>query len=306
MMENLIRQPFLHFLLLGLGMFILFDLVSDDEADKDMIVVDRDALLNFVQFRTRAFEPGVAAERLDAMSKAEVAQLVDEYVREEALYREALALGLDANDYVIKRRLIQKVEFITDSFVDEAVELSDADVEARFTANVDDYYVEPFVTFTHVFFDDSHQDSEEIARLATEKLAELNRRNLPFSESGREGDRFLYHRNYVERTRDFVSDHFGPKMAAQIFKLEVDNRRWQGPFRSPFGLHLVMVAKRAEGRVPELDEIRARVRDDARRDKVRQRTQEAIQRVVDRYQVSLRYQRSGAGSGFAGSEKVGL
>lgn len=297
-MRSLIRQPLLHFLLLGLAMFALFDLVSGDDADTDdsVILVDRAALLTFVQFRTRAFEAETAAARLDAMPDAELARLVDDYVREEALHREALALGMDANDYIIKRRLIQKVEFITNSFVDEAVELSETDIEAYFADNVDDYYVEPFVTFTHVFFDGSRHESGDLERLATKKLAELNARSVPFSESGRHGDRFLYHLNYVERTPDFVSGHFGPQMAAQIFELEPGTGQWQGPFQSPFGVHLVLLAKRAEGRVPELDEVRERVTNDARREVVRKRSEEAIQRIVDRYEVRREYQRPSADS----------
>lgn len=300
-MRTLIRQPLLHFLLLGLGFFIVFDMMSGDESDKSVIVVDRDALLNFVQFRTRAFEPGVAAERLDTMPDIELTQLMREYVREEALHREALTMGMDANDYVIKRRLIQKVEFLTSSFADETVELSDADLSAYFSANRHDYFVEPFVTFTHVFFDDSRHEPVEIGRLARQKLSEFNRRGLPFSESGREGDRFLYHRNYVERTPDFVGSHFGSEMAAQIFELEADSQLWHGPFRSPYGLHLVMVSKRAEGRVPELGEIRERVTNDALRESARQRTENEIQRLVDRYEVSIRYRRASAVSESAGA-----
>ena len=117
-MQSFLRQPLLHFLLIGLGLFLIFDLVSGDrpDADQRVIVVDREALLTLLQFRIKAFEPGVAASRLDAMSEADLERLVDDYVREEALHREALALGMDVNDHIIKRRLIQKVEFITNSF----------------------------------------------------------------------------------------------------------------------------------------------------------------------------------------------
>ena len=76
--------------------------------------------------------------------------LVDDFVREEALHREALALGMDANDYVIKQRLIQSIQFITNGFVTAAVDVSDDDVADYYEANKDDYYVDPYVTFTHV------------------------------------------------------------------------------------------------------------------------------------------------------------
>ena len=80
------------------------------------------------------------------LSGEELERLVDDYVREDALHREAIALGVDKNDYIIKRRMIQSIEFITDGFVTAAVEISDDDVEAYLEANRDDYYIEPYVT----------------------------------------------------------------------------------------------------------------------------------------------------------------
>ena len=294
----------LHFLLIGLGLFLIFDLVSGDrpDADQRVIVVDREALLTLLQFRIKAFEPGVAAARLDAMSEADLERLVDDYVREEALHREALALGMDANDYIIKRRLIQKVEFITNSFVDEAVQLTDADISAHYEKHLDEYFIEPFVTFTHVFFDGSSRGPDEIERLAATKLAELNERSVPFAESGRHGDRFLYHSNYVERTPEFVASHFGAEMAERVFELQPGAAEWHGPYRSPHGLHLVLVSKRQEGRVPGLAEIRDRVADDARREVVRTRNEEAIRRIVDGYEVQRTFERrAGGGSELAAS-----
>jgi hypothetical protein len=286
-----LKQPLLHFLLVGLGMFVLFDAVSDDpwESDESVIVVDREALLSFVQFRSKAFQPGAAAARLDSLPEAELERLVQEYVREEALHRQALALGMDANDYIIKRRLVQKVEFITNSFVDETVKLFEADIETHYAAHTDDYYIEPFVTFTHVFFDGSRRQPQELEVLAAEKLAELNEQRVPFSQSSRHGDRFLYHTNYVERTPEFVASHFGPEMAERVFALEPDTARWHGPYRSSYGLHLVMVGKSAAGRIPELAEVRDRVADDARREVVRERNEAAVQSIVDGYQVRLAY-----------------
>ena len=124
---SVLRDPLIHFLVLGLGLFLLFELVASDEAayDSKVIDVDREALLTFVQYRSRAFQPQAAAARLDGMSEEEVERLVRDYVREEALHREALALGMDKNDYVIKRRMIQSIEFITDDFANVAVDVSD-------------------------------------------------------------------------------------------------------------------------------------------------------------------------------------
>ncbi len=286
-MNRLLKEPLLHFLLVGLGLFVLFELVAgeDDSYDSKVINVDRDALLTFVQFRTRAFEPAVAAERLDAMSADELERLIDDYVREEALHREAIALGMDKNDYVIKRRMIQSIEFVTNGFVTAAVEVSDDDVEEYYAANREDYYVAPFVTFAHVFVSGEDSDPGNVAARADALLAELNAQQAEFSHAPRYGDRFPYFINYVERSPELVASHFGTPMAETIFALQPSETTWQGPFESAYGMHLLMLVRKAEGRYPALDEVVDTVRQDAERAAVQSLQDEAIQSIVNTYEI---------------------
>ena len=286
-MNKILKEPLAHFLVLGLGLFVLFEIVSGDDAadDSKVINVDRASLLTFVQFRMRAFEPKVAEARLDAMSDDELQLLIDDYVREEALHSEALALGMDENDYVIKRRMIQSIEFITNGFVTAATEVSDDDVQAYYESNRQDYYISPYVTFTHVFFDVDRRGLDEAVALATVKLAELNRESVPFSAAPQHGDRFPYFVNYVERDRDFVASHFGVEMAEGVFVLEPSDAIWHGPFRSQYGLHLVKLTHKREGRYPDLAEIYDSVKSDAERASIEERQDEAIQAIVDTYEV---------------------
>ncbi len=290
---SVLRDPLIHFLVLGLGLFLLFELVASDEAayDSKVIDVDREALLTFVQYRSRAFQPQAAAARLDGMSEEEVERLVRDYVREEALHREALALGMDKNDYIIKRRMIQSIEFITDDFANVAVDVSDEDVRAYFDANRQDYYIEPFVTFTHVFFDAERRGREESRALATAKLAELNDQRVPFNEGPRRGDRFPFFVNYVERDPQFIASHFGMPMAEAVFALAASDSTWAGPFESEYGAHLVMLTRKAEGRYPDLAEVEPSVRDNVQREAIKSIKDEAIQRIVDTYEVRRSYER---------------
>ena len=288
-MKKLIREPLVHFLAIGLGLFVLYGFVAPDDQDVGgkTIVVDRDTLLTFVQFRSKAFNPDIAATRLDALSESELKLLIDDFVREEALHREALALGMDTNDYVIKQRLIQSIRFITNGFVTAAVNVSDDDIAAYYEANKDDYYVDPYVTFTHVFFSGDGHGAEQARALAEAKLAELNEARVPFSESTRHGDRFLYNVNYVERTEDFVGSHFGRQMAQALFELGANDATWQGPLESAYGYHVVMLGKRTEGRYPELAEIEDSVRDDALRVAINEQNELAVQAIVDTYDVRM-------------------
>jgi hypothetical protein len=290
-MIKILRDPLVYFLLAGLGLFLLFDVVASDDAayDSRVINVDRDALLTFVQYRSRAFEPSAAAARLDAMPEDELDRLIADYVREEALHREAQALGVDKNDYVIKRRMIQSIEFITDGFVTAALDVSDEDVSAYYEDNREAYYISPFVTFTHVFFDGERHNRDEASGLAKAKLAELNEQQVPFSDAPRHGDRFPYFVNYVERDPQFVVSHFGVPMAEQVFALDPADTTWHGPFESEYGMHLVLLTRKVAGRYPELVEIEANIRDDTEREAIAAQKDKAIQAIVETYEIRRTY-----------------
>ena len=292
-MIKLFRDPLVHFLAIGLGLFVLFDLVASDEAayDSKVINVDREALMTYVQYRGRAFEPKAAAARLDNMSEEELERLIGDYVREEALHREAKALGMDKNDYIIKSRMIRSFEFITDAFITAAVEVTDEDVTTHYEANREDYYVSPLVTFAHVFIDGERHSRDDVYALANAKLEELNRDQVPFSDAPRHGDRFPFFVNFVERDPLFVARYLGPAMAQAVFELEPSTSAWQGPYESEYGLHLAMLTKKAEGRYPELDEVEGSVRDNAEREKIAAQKNKAIQAIVDTYEVQRAYDR---------------
>ena len=286
-MKKFLTEPLLHFLLLGVGLFVLFEFVAGDAAsyDENVIVVDRNTLLTFVQFRARAFEPGAAAAYLDKLQEEDLERLIDDYVREEALHRQAVALGVDENDYVIKRRMIQSVEFITNGFVTAAVAIGEEDIETFFEANKDDYYISPFVTFTHVYFEKDRRGADVAFALAEAKLAELNAARVAFAEAPGHGDRFPYFLNYVERDPEFVASHFGPRVAEELFMLEPDASLWQGPFESPYGYHLVLLTKKVDGRYPDLNEVRERIRSDAEQAEIDTMQDKAIRAIVDTYEV---------------------
>ena len=292
-MKSFLKEPLVHFLAAGLGLFVLFGVVNRDEPDADpnVVTVDHDALLTFVQYRIKAFNPTLGEKKLNSLSNDELQNLIDDYVREEVLYREAVALGLDEDDYVIRRRLVQKLEFITEGFAEAGAKVDQAALRRYFDANKADYYVDPFVTFTHVFFATEDRPREQAHAAAEKKLIELNRDGVPFSDAPQHGDRFLYHVNYVERTPDYIASHLGAPMAQALFELEPNEFVWKGPFDSPYGVHLVLLTSNEPGRDPELVELEDRVRLDAQRAMIRDETEAAIVDIVGSYDVRVVYER---------------
>lgn len=294
-MNRFLKDPLAHFLLAGLLMFGAFMVLNPEGGDDDptRIVVDRPALLEFLQFRTKAFEPERANAMLDAMDRQELDSLIRDYVREEALYREAKALGLDRTDYVIKRRLVQTVEFVAgNATAPEAAD--DRAVERYFDAHRDRYAAPASVTFTHVFFDLGQGGREAAAKRAADALAAMNARGVAFSDAPGWGDRFAYNLNYVDRPKDAVAGHFGGPFTDRVFALAADEARWQGPLESPYGFHVVMVTARQDEKVPPLAEIRDRVRADYLSDLATERREELVGAMIGHYKVEVTVDRNGA------------
>lgn len=294
MIKSLYKEPLLHFLILAIGLFYLHSIVSHDEleADQKHIVVDQESLLQFIQFRTKSFESTTAQNQLDSFSAEELDKVINDYVREEALYREAQTLGLGRNDYVIKRRLIQKVDYIARGFAESFGEVTEQDVQTYFEKNKEHYFIVPRITFTHVFYSADRHGVEKASSLAAQKLIELQQTEAGFNDASKHGERFLYGLNYVERSELFVESHFGPEMSEQLFTLAPDQNRWHGPIMSSQGAHLVMVTQKQEGRMPALNEVRARVTQEAQRAITEKRAREATQKIIEGYDIDVVYQKS--------------
>jgi len=285
-MKRLLKDPLLHFVVLGLGLFLLYQF-SDRQADDDEILIDRDALLRHLQYQSVAFDRVQFELFLDDMSARETADLIVEAAREEILYREALAMELDRDDYIIRSRLVQKLRYLAEGFAGDADVLSEEDIEAYFEANRDTYEFDPFITFTHVFFNAEQRGWDEARELAEAKLQELNDSSVPFDGSSAHGDRFPYFVNYIERPPQLIASHMGGVMSDALFQLPADDAQWRGPFESRFGTHLVLIAGQQPRRMPSFDEVRERVAADAQAARDRYLTDAAIDEIVSRYTIVI-------------------
>ena len=288
--------PIVQFLLLGAVVFALVTWQSDGgggvRSERDAsgpngavsrtIRVTRDDLLAYVQLRTQSADAEAVAREFDALDEAGRQSWIGRYVREEALVREARRLGLDRDDDLIRRRLVQQMEFIAEDLADRAAPVTRAELEAAYRARAEDYREPGVVTFTHVFVRDGDDGRARIRALAA-RLAGPD----PGARPRALGDRFLYHRRYVERTLDEVDSHFGAGFAARLREIDVDAARWQGPIRSEHGWHLVRLTDRIESMVPSLEEIEPALVRDLMQDRNRARVDAGLSTLVDRYEIAL-------------------
>jgi parvulin-like peptidyl-prolyl isomerase len=287
-LKRILREPLLHFLVVGgllFGIFTWSHRGSAKQASGKTIVVDKASLLNFLQYRNKAFKPEYFESQLDAMSPRELQDLSDQYVEEELLYREAKSLGLEEGDDVIRQRLVQKMNFLIEDLADTSGTPSEAELEEYLKKNQSQYIIEPSVTFTHVFADSSVHGEKAAKELAERLKAQLNSTHAAFNDAPQFGDRFPFLQNYVERTFDYIASHFGKEFTAEIQKLTPSQTQWVGPFRSEYGYHLVLITSRSEGRTPQLQEIRAQVEEDWLRDRKDKARTLSLRELASQYTI---------------------
>ena len=294
------KDPLSLFLVAGAIIF-LGSRFAGDAGDPRQIHVDLDTLTTFVQHRSKLQDPELARARIEGMPPEELRFVVDSYVREEALYREALRLGFGNGDYVIRRRLAQNVELMADGAASALPPFDEPALRDYFESHREDYRQPPALTLTHVFFDSSRRGTVQAGQAAHQALAQLQAENTGFNQATGRGDAFLYHRNYVESSRADLAGHFGETMAGALFDLEPGT--WQGPLRSPYGLHLVLIARRGDGGLPNFEDLGPRVRADAEQARRREFTAARIDEIVAAYRVTIDPLPNGSSSGGVARKK---
>lgn len=288
---KLLGEPLVQFVVLGLLLYLVLEIVAPERMvtqDSSLIVVDDDHLKTYLQFQRKSFSADSAQQLVISMNTEQKQQLIEDYVRDEALFREALTLGLDKNDEIIRRRLIQKMEYLAQGFYNQVPALSEQQLEEYFTDNKQHYQMAASITFTHVFVKTNSSDQPEklqAAWLRAGKLrTTLNNNSVLFSQAGHYGDRFLFNLNYVDRDADTVASHFGSRFQQSLFALD-SSKTWQGPIRSDYGIHLVLISHKAVSRTPALNEVAAAVLADARRMQQTELKNKAISGIINKYQI---------------------
>lgn len=262
-------DPVLHFILIG-GLLVFVQAVANPGASGREVVVSRDLV--------RGLRADYARRTGAVPTAQEEAALIEDYIRNEMLYREALALGLDEGDIVVRRRLIQKMEFLLED-EEPLKQPTDADLAAYLRAHAGRYASPEKVAITHVFVS---ADRNPSPRAAARALAREIAAGRPAAELG---NPFLRGRElplYSERT---LASIFGSAFAAEVMNLPIGE--WSAPIRSSYGYHLVAVQNREPSRNAKLDEVRTRLLRDWRAEERQKANAKALSRLRAAYEVRL-------------------
>lgn len=273
MLKQLLKEPLIHFLLIGAVLFVLFGIVGESDTGPnnriEVTQADVDRLVATWQRRwNRLPTPG------------ELNNLVESYVREEILYREAVAMGLEKDDSVVRRRMAQKVEFLFKD-ISTPAEPTDADLQAYLEKHPDKFTYPARYNFSHVYLSVDKRGDDAI-KVAQQLLSQLQN-NPNQSDPTQFSDLFMFDYHFADITDFEITRIFGESFTKQLADLKTGV--WQGPVDSGYGIHLVKVEKRIEPSLPSLGEIRDRVKTEYIAELQRDANQKFYQSLRERYEV---------------------
>lgn len=271
---RLLREPLLHFLAMGIVLFGAYGVLhpqpqNDDDSERIEITMD-----DLRQLAVVWLAQGRAAPKAQEMRA-----LVEQKITSEVLFREAIALGLDRDDEIIKRRLAQKMDFLV-ADVAAMAPPSAAELEAWFDRNAAEFALPPHVSFRHLYFSfDRRGDGAEDAAAAG--LARIGGLPADAPEASAIADPFMFWNYYGDATPEQMAKEFGSGFAEALFQLPPDS--WQGPIESGYGWHLIWIDSLEGGRIPTFEEVKPRVLEAWQAERYREVRQRALAEMRSRY-----------------------
>jgi peptidyl-prolyl cis-trans isomerase C len=275
-LRRCLREPLVHFLLIGSLLFVIYRVWGhSNQAGSNRIQLTLDDV--------RQLEIGFTAQWQRGPTPEELSGLVENRVREEVLYREALVLGLDKDDDIVKRRMAQKMQFLAED-VASAHEPTMAELKAWFEKNGKQFALPGRISFRHLYFSPD-QRGRRAHDDAANLLARIAGQPADSKTAAALADPFMFQDYYAERSPEQLVKDFGSEFARAIFMLKPGS--WQGPVESGYGWHLVFIDSFAPGRIPAFEEVEPDVKSAWLADQREQSWNKAYTAMRAKYTVSL-------------------
>ena len=259
-----LKDPLLLFFIGGACLFLIAELADSGGISYEIEIKESDLRRLNDQWSMQMKRP--ATER-------ELAGLTDQLIKEEIYYREAMRLGLDRNDTIVRRRMVQKLTFLTEDIA-TAEAPTDLALGEYYDSHIEDYRQPDRYGFKHRYFSSDRRSNAL-------QDAENALRNL--SESG---DPFMLQKEYANRSKREIGDLFGKDFAEAITQLELSDA-WQGPIKSAYGYHAVQVTSVKESHLRAFDEVKNRVLIDLQQSTRKAANEQYFLDLKERYSVSM-------------------
>ncbi len=275
-MTKIPREPLLYFLLLGGVLFLLFQQVSDqpfsNTEELEEIVV--------TEGRIQALSQGFEKVWQRPPTPQEIEALIQNYIREEVLYREALAMGLDRDDAIVRRRMRQKMEFISEDIA--SLNPPDAaELQVYLDANAETYRQSTRFSFRQVYLNPANH-GQDLEQDAMKLLSRLRSDDIDAIDAG---ESLMLKYEFQNESEIDIERVLGRQFMTQL--RDTSTASWQGPISSGFGLHLVFISERIDGQIPQLGEVRDEVLRDWSAQKRKQTNEAIYQAFRKRYKVII-------------------
>lgn len=272
---TLAREPLLHFLVIGAVLFLVFAQTNNTNAknNNNIIITQTDLdLLASIWVKSAGRSP----------TEQEREQQLKRYIREQILYREAVAMGLDKNDVVIRQRLAKRMEYLFNdlSFIPEPTE---EELVSFLKTHAEEFLQPATISFKHIFFD-PNQRGQNTSKDAAEALTQL-KASTEEVDTINLGDRLLLPYAFSDERENRLASMFGDAFSNQTFTLPI--KSWQGPITSSYGSHLVYINARTEEQLPPLIEIRERVTKQWRSEKQKNANELFYQSLHQHYKIVI-------------------
>ena len=274
--NSLLKEPILHFLLIGVLLYVTYQSFNNYlNRDKNIIHVSKEEIQMLDQgWEMRWKRPPTPEEKEG---------LLRQNIRDKVLYRTAVEMGLDKEDMVIQRRMVQKVEYLGADII-QPPQPNEAELVSYFEEHKNEYKLPEIITMTHLFFDPDKRGDATLVD-ANEALVRLNLQDDPASNLSGIGDAFMLANYYPGKTELEIRKLFGSGFTTSVFKLEPG--KWHGPVLSGYGTHLVFVHNHEINEVPEYTDVRDLVRDDWMAEKKAELEEQYIDGLLARYEVVI-------------------
>ncbi len=276
-MKKLFAEPLVQFLLIGGCIYLAFALFGTPEEDssENRIHVDSNRIEGFISQWEKRWN------RLP--TKQEIDGLIQSHVREEVLYRQAVSMGLNEDDAITRRRMAQKLEFLTSDLA-QSQQPAEGQLEQFFTDNEATYRAPDRISFSQVFFNPDTRKDATLDEAKAER-AKLEAAGKPDPETLEAGDKSMLQDHFPNVTEAEVSRQMGSGFAESAMELKPGE--WHGPVLSGYGVHLVYVYEMEKGAVPALEDVRDKVLADWHDEQREAFNAEFLKNLKDRYDIVI-------------------
>jgi hypothetical protein len=276
-LNKIIKEPLVHFLVIGAIVFVFYSFIKGSYVDKDhAIQITKSEVEGMINKWMAQMKRPPAREEVDIF--------LEDFVQREILFREAKAMGLDKDDMVVKNRMLQKLDFLTNDLLVTGTP-TDAEALKYFNDNLEKYTIPGKIDFIHIYFNLDKRSFDEAKQTALDLKKNLNKSLSIPNNYFEEGDLFILPYEYYDLSNDVVTSKFGQsELSEEIFGL--DEKKWSGPFLSSYGLHLVYVSSKKSSETNNFEDVKSDIEDELIKIKRREAKKRLISELKKKYVIS--------------------